>query len=382
MRLFFSALQAFLQGITKICEGEGRKLQVRSLRYGVEESAQVPLIPIHPPNPTLSGPVGQGWTCRDPAVLGVQPAAWCLQPQQWRPPSSRLWMGDVPGQKPHLGRSQLPAARQFFSMAFSLGSDRPFPGLWPLPSRGRIDHLVNEALGSKFLQLRSQMQLVGILFEHVRLWFLNSELVSRFFKGERLHVKIYLLLNIQISGYPEPIIAMAAGSELPSPLLKRQVSPGTPNCTTSFPGGPGCAGGGWGGCEFSTRRENSMSGLHHALSLPYQAPLSSYHWLWEPVLTSQCLQPLLWSVPLGQWGFCCRKSLQVYPLSKAAQIQGSPLSLLLLKLSPGRPELKSRPGPCLTPALGLRRGHRAERSIPIFGDSDASKTDSLGRQLV
>ena len=76
MRLFFfSALQAFLQGITKICEGEGRKLQVRSLRYGVEESAEVPLLPIHPPNPTLSGPTGQGWTCQDPAALGVQPAA-------------------------------------------------------------------------------------------------------------------------------------------------------------------------------------------------------------------------------------------------------------------------------------------------------------------
>ena len=189
MRLFFSALQAFLQGITKICEGEGRKLQVRSLRYGVEESAQVPLLPIHPPNPTLSGPIGQGWTCQDPAALGVQPAAWCLQPQQWRPPSSRLWMGDVAGRKPHLGRSQLPAARQFFSKAFSLGSDHPFPGLWPLPSRGRIDHLVNEALGSKFLQLRSQMQLVGILFGHVRLWFLNSELVSRFLKGKDFTLK-------------------------------------------------------------------------------------------------------------------------------------------------------------------------------------------------
>lgn len=382
MRLFFSALQAFLQGITKICEGEGRKLQVRSLRYGVEESAQVPLIPIHPPNPTLSGPVGQGWTCRDPAVLGVQPAAWCLQPQQWRPPSSRLWMGDVPGQKPHLGRSQLPAARQFFSMAFSLGSDRPFPGLWPLPSRGRIDHLVNEALGSKFLQLRSQMQLVGILFEHVRLWFLNSELVSRFLKGKDFTLKsTYCWIFKYLATLNQLLQWQLDLSSLP--LFWRDKCPQAPQTAPPpFQEAPAALAGAGGGCEFSTRRENSMSGLHHALSLPYQAPLSSYHWLWEPVLTSQCLQPLLWSVPLGQWGFCCRKSLQVYPLSKAAQIQGSPLSLLLLKLSPGRPELKSRPGPCLTPALGLRRGHRAERSIPIFGDSDASKTDSLGRQLV
>ena len=183
--------------------------------------------------------------------------------------------------------SGLPAARQFFSMAFSLGSDRPFPELWPLPSRGRIDHLVNEALGSKFLQPRSQMQLVGILCKTLIFKFWIS---LQIFERERLHVKIYWLLNIQISGYPEPITAMAAGSELPSPLPKRQVSPGTPDCTTSFPGGPAALGG-W----ISTRRENSMSGLRHALSPPYQAPLSSYHWLWEPVLPSQCLQPLLWS---------------------------------------------------------------------------------------
>ena len=136
--------------------------------------------------------------------------------------------------------SGLPAARQFFSMAFSLGSDRPFPELWPLPSRGRIDHLVNEALGSKFLQPRSQMQLVGILCKTLIFKFWIS---LQIFERERLHVKIYWLLNIQISGYPEPITAMAAGSELPSPLPKRQVSPGTPDCTTSFPGGPAALGG-------------------------------------------------------------------------------------------------------------------------------------------
>lgn len=175
---------------------------------------------------------------------------------------------------------------------------------------------------------------------------------------------------------------MAAGSELPSPLLKRQVSPGTPNCTTSFPGGPGCAGGGWGGVNFPPG--GKIPCLGYVMLSPYLIrplfPLTIGYGnqCSHPSAFSPCSDLFLWD----SGGFCCRKSLQVYPLSKAAQIQGSPLSLLLLKLSPGRPELKSRPGPCLTPALGLRRGHRAERSIPIFGDSDASKTDSLGRQLV
>ena len=189
-------------------------------------------------------------------------------------------------------------------------------------------------------------------------------------------------MNIQISGYPEPITAMAAGSELPSPLLKRQVSPGTPNCTTSFPGGPGCAGGGWGGVNFPPG--GKIPCLGYIMLSPYLIrplfPLTIGYGnqCSHPSAFSPCSDLFLWD----SGGFCCRKSLQVYPLSKAAQIQGSPLSLLLLKLSPGRPELKSRLGPCLTPALGLRRGHRAERRIPIFGDSDASKTDSLGRQLV
>lgn len=71
MRLFFFfVLQAFLQGIAKICEGEGRKGQVRSLRYGVEGSAQVSLLPIHPPNPTLSGPIGQAGLARIQLLLG------------------------------------------------------------------------------------------------------------------------------------------------------------------------------------------------------------------------------------------------------------------------------------------------------------------------
>ena len=71
MRLFFFfALQAFLQGIAKICEGEGRKVQVRSLRYGVEGSAQVSLLPIHPPNPMLSGPIGQAGLARIQLLLG------------------------------------------------------------------------------------------------------------------------------------------------------------------------------------------------------------------------------------------------------------------------------------------------------------------------
>lgn len=103
-------------------------------------------------------------------------------------------------------------------------------------------------------------------------------------------------------------------------------------------------------------------------SLPtLPGPPPSYHWLWEPVPTSQGPQPLLWSAPLGQWGFCCRKSLQVCPLSKAAQIQGSPLTLLLLKPSSGRPGLRSRPGPCLTPALGLRREHSSKKDADPSG---------------
>ena len=50
-------------------------------------------------------------------------------------------------------------------------------------------------------------------------------------------------MNVQISGYPELVTVMAAGSELLSTLPKRQVSPGTSNCTTSFPGGPAALGG-------------------------------------------------------------------------------------------------------------------------------------------
>lgn len=144
------------------------------------ESAQAALLLTHPPNPKLSGPTGQRWTRQDPAALRVQAAARWPQPQWQGPPSSRLDKvgGVVPGRKPYLGRPQLPAARQFFSMACGLGGYCPFLGLWPPPSKWRTVHLASEALGSKFLQPR-----IWLLFGQCRTWILNSELVSRFHKG-------------------------------------------------------------------------------------------------------------------------------------------------------------------------------------------------------
>lgn len=148
------------------------------------ESAQAALLLTHPPNPKLSGPTGQRWTCQDPAALRVQAAARWPQPQWQGPPSSRLGKGGAgPRMEAIFGQAAAGAARQFFSMACSLGGYCPFLGLWPPPSKWGTVHLASEALGSKFLQSRSQMQFTGILFGQCRTWILNSGLVSRFHKG-------------------------------------------------------------------------------------------------------------------------------------------------------------------------------------------------------
>lgn len=54
----------------------------------------------------------------------------------------------------------------------------PFQGLWPSPSRRETVHLANKALGSKFFQPRSQMQVTDILCGWCETLILNSELVS------------------------------------------------------------------------------------------------------------------------------------------------------------------------------------------------------------
>ena len=94
-----------------------------------------------------------------------------------------------------------------------------------------------------------------------------------------------------------------------------------------------------------------MSGLHHALSPLYQAllPLTigCGSQCPQPRALSPCSDLLLWD----SGGFVAEN------LS----------TLLLLKPSSGRPGLRSRPGPCLTPALGLRREHSSKKDADPSG---------------
>lgn len=184
-------------------------------------------------------------------------------------------------------------------------------------------------------------------------------------------------MNIRIPGYTEPLAlpAMTAGSEFPSPLPKGQVSPGIPNRTTFFPGSLAAL-----GAEFSTRAVHVWATSCPLPTLP--GPFSLLPLAVGTSALSPCSDLPLWDIRVFVAENLSKSAPHPEPGGVAAQIRGSPLALLLLKPSPGGPGLRPRPGHCLTPALGSRRGHRAKRRILVLGDSDAGRRYSPGRQLV
>lgn len=173
---------------------------------------------------------------------------------------------------------------------------------------------------------------------------------------------------------------MAAEAELPSPLPKRQVPPGTPNCTTSFPGGPAARG--WGGgwaLNFPPGWKTPCLGyvmLSPHLTRPlFPLTVGCGNQCSHPSALSPCSDLLLWNS-----GVLLQKISWSLPPIQSSSDSGESFDPAAAQTLPRetRTEVKA----WSLPHSGLRRGHRVERRILILGDSDASRTDSPGRELV
>lgn len=173
---------------------------------------------------------------------------------------------------------------------------------------------------------------------------------------------------------------MTAGAEFPDTLPTGQVSPGIPNCTTSFSRGLTAM-----GAEFYTW---AIPCLRYIMLSPHftrtlsPPTVSCGNQAPYPGALDPCSDLPPWDIMVFIAENPSKSASYPQPSGVTAQISGSPLALLLLRPYPGGPGLRPRPCQCLTSALGSRREHRAERTILVLGDSDPSRRDSPGRQLV